>query len=253
MGTLDGKVALISGTGGGQGRAASLAFAREGAKIVGCDLLSQRNDETVELVRAAGGEMTGFGPVDLGEPEQAERWVADAAARYGAIDVVYNNAGNARFGPIAELSVEDWRATLRAELDTVFFVTKYSWPHLVARGGGVVINVASVAGMLGAAEPMLAHTAGKAGVIGMTRQTAVEGAPVGIRAVSISPGPIATPAIERVFGDDTAVRDRIAERTLLRRWGVPEEIAEVAAFLASDRASFITGANYVVDGGMTAF
>jgi NAD(P)-dependent dehydrogenase (short-subunit alcohol dehydrogenase family) len=250
---LDGKVVLISGSGGGQGRAASLAFAAEGAKIVGCDLLADASRETIEVVRAAGGEMTSFEPVDLGDPDQAKGWVDDAAACYGGIDVVYNNAGNPKFGPIAELSVEDWRLTLRNELDTVFFVTKFSWPHLVERGGGVIINTASVAGMLAAPAPMIAHTAGKGGVIAMTRQTALEGAPVGIRAVSIAPGPIATPAIDRAFGDNTALRDQISGRTLLRRWGTPEEIAGLAVFLASEKASFITGANYPVDGGMTAW
>src|SRR5258707_1094425 len=104
MGSLDDKVVLISGSGGGQGRAASLAFAAEGAKIVGCDLLADVSRETTELVRAAGGEMTSFEPVDLGEPEQAKQWVDDAAACYGGIDVVYNNAGNPKFGPIADLS-----------------------------------------------------------------------------------------------------------------------------------------------------
>jgi NAD(P)-dependent dehydrogenase (short-subunit alcohol dehydrogenase family) len=253
MGIFDGKVVLISGTGGGQGSAAALAFAAEGAKIVGCDLLVDANRATVERVRISGGEMTGFEPVDLGEPDQARQWVDDAAACYGGIDVVYNNAGNPKFGPIAELSVEDWRATLRAELDTVFFVTKFAWPYLVERGGGVIINTASVAGMLAAPAPMVAHTAGKGGVIAMTRQTALEGAPVGIRAVSIAPGPIATPAIDRAFGDNTEMRDQIASRTLLRRWGMPEEIAGLAVFLASDKASFITGANYAVDGGMSAW
>jgi NAD(P)-dependent dehydrogenase (short-subunit alcohol dehydrogenase family) len=253
MGSLDGKVVLISGSGGGQGRAASLAFAAKGAKIVGCDLLVDVSRETTELVRAAGGEMTSFEPVDLGEPDQAKQWVDDAAACYGGIDVVYNNAGNPKFGPIADLSVEDWRGTLRAELDTVFFVTKYSWPHLVARGGGVIINTASVAGMAAAKAPMIAHAAGKGGVIAMTRQTALEGAPVGIRAVSIAPGPIATPAIDRAFGDNTELRDQIASRTLLGRWGRAEEVAGLAVFLASDEASFITGTNYPVDGGMTAW
>ncbi|MER5687512.1 SDR family oxidoreductase [Streptomyces sp. NPDC002205] len=123
--------------------------------------------------------------------------------------------------------------------------TKFAWPHLIRRGGGVIINIASEAGMIaGAVPPMVAHTAANAGVIGMTRQRAMEGARHGIRAVAISPGPVLTPASDRDLGDDQAARDAIASKTLRKRFAQPEEIVELAAFLASDRAAYITGANY---------
>ncbi|WP_433220535.1 SDR family NAD(P)-dependent oxidoreductase [Dactylosporangium sp. CS-047395] len=254
MGTLDGKVVLITGTAGGQGRVAAQVFTREGARVVGADIQAAANAETVELVRRAGGEMTGIAPVDLTDPGQARRLVERAAGVYGGLDVVYNNAAFQRFGPVPDFSVEDWRTTVTAELDIPFFVSKFAWPHLVARGGGVIINVASMAGMIGGhVPPMVGHSAANAGVIGMTRQMALEGAPVGIRAVAISPGPILTPASDRDLGDDRAARDAITAKTLLKRFGRPEEVVELAAFLASDRASYITGANYPVDGGATAW
>ncbi|MFD5061727.1 SDR family NAD(P)-dependent oxidoreductase [Streptomyces sp. NPDC058394] len=254
MATLDEKVVLITGTGGGQGRVASLIFAREGAKIIGCDIQADANNETVELVRRSGGEMTGIAPIDLTDPEQAQRLVEDAVAVYGGLDVVYNNAAMQRFGPMPDFSVADWRATIAGELDIPFFVTKFAWPHLIRRGGGVIINIASEAGMIaGAVPPMVAHTAANAGVIGMTRQLALEGAPHGIRAVAISPGPVLTPASDRDLGDNQAARDAIASKTLLKRFAHPEEIVELAAFLASDRAAYITGANYPVDGGSTSW
>jgi NAD(P)-dependent dehydrogenase (short-subunit alcohol dehydrogenase family) len=254
MGTLEQKVVLITGTGGGMGRVASLIFAREGAKVVGCDIQVDANEETVELVRRAGGEMTGIAPIDLTDPQQAQRLVEEAVAAYGGLDVVYNNAASLRFGPMPDFSVGDWRATVAGELDIPFFVSKFAWPHLVRRGGGVIINVASMAGMIaGENPPMVGHTAANAGVIGMTRQLALEGAPHGIRAVAISPGPVLTPASDRDLGDNQAARDAITRKTLLKRFAQPEEIVELAAFLASDRAAYITGANYAVDGGASAW
>jgi NAD(P)-dependent dehydrogenase (short-subunit alcohol dehydrogenase family) len=133
-------------------------------------------------------------------------------------------------------------------------VSKFAWPHLVGRGGGVIINVASAAGMIAHEAPlMVGHVAAKAGVIAMTRQLALEGARHGIRAVAISPGPFLTPAADRDLGDNRAARDAITRKTLLKRFGQPAEFVELAAFIASDRASYITGANYLVDGGETAW
>ncbi|OAS16481.1 SDR family NAD(P)-dependent oxidoreductase [Paenibacillus oryzisoli] len=254
MGILENKIVLITGTGGGLGRAAALTFAREGAKVVGCDINVNANNETVELIRSSGGEMKGIAPVDLTDPEQARKMVEDAVVAYNGLDVVYNNAAIQRFGPMPEFSIEDWRVTIAGELDIPFFVSKYAWPHLVQRGGGVIINVASLAGIIaGETPPMVGHCAAKAGVIAMTRQFALEGAPHGIRAVAISPGPFLTPASDRDLGDNQAARDAITKKTLLKRFGQPEELVELAAFIASDRASYITGANFPVDGGASAW
>jgi meso-butanediol dehydrogenase / (S,S)-butanediol dehydrogenase / diacetyl reductase len=241
-GRLDEKVALITGTGGGQGRAAALRFAAEGAAVIGCDVKEEGDRETIELVRSAGGEMTGTAPVDLSDVEQATRWVDEAAAVHGRIDVLYNNASAARFAPLAEMSVEDWQFTIRNELDLVFYVTRAAWPHLVANGGGVVINTASVAGWIGAT---------KGAVIAMTRAIAAEGAPHKIRAISISPGPIETPGTEPLFSDPVA-RQGLEAAVLVDRLGLPDDVAALAAFLASDEAAFITGADFTVDGGLRA-
>jgi NAD(P)-dependent dehydrogenase (short-subunit alcohol dehydrogenase family) len=250
MGLLDGKIALITGTAGGQGRVACRTFTREGAKVIGCDLRAEDNAATVQHVRDAGGTMTGIAPVDLTDPLQAQRFVETAAKTYGGLDIVYNNAGGARFSPVPDLSIEDWRTTLAVELDTAFFVSKFAWPHLVDRGGGVILNISSMAGLIGfPSPPMAAHVAAKAGLTGLTRQLAVEGGPVGVRAVTISPGAIVT----REEDLDEATRETIKARSLLKRWGRPEEIVEAAVFLASDRASYITGANLAIDGGVTAW
>lgn len=242
-GRLQGKVALITGTGGGQGRAAALLFAAEGALVVGCDVKADGNAETVRLVEAAGGQMTGMAPVDLGDPDQAKTWVDAAAAVHGRIDILYNNAGLGRFGPVEEVSVEDWRFTMRNEVDLVFFVTKFAWPYLRQRGG-VVISTASVAGHVGL-QRLVPHCTGKGAVLAMARAFAAEGAAHGIRSVSISPGPIARPespappGYVRASGDTTA----------MKRQGTVDEVASVAVFLASDEASYLTGCDVPVDGG----
>ncbi len=247
---LQGKVALISGTGGGQGRAAALRFAAEGATIAGCDVNAETDAETADLVRQAGGRMT-TEVRDLGDPDQARDWVETAAAAFGRIDVVYNNASAARFGTVPDMTVDDWRFTIRNELDLVFFTSKYAWPHLAVRGG-VIINVASVAGWKASrGNGLSAHAATKGAVIAMTRQFAIEGAPAGIRANSISPGFIITPGT-RAFAEDPKIRAGLIAGIPLGRPGEAEDVIGMAAFLASDEASFITGADIIIDGGQTA-
>jgi NAD(P)-dependent dehydrogenase (short-subunit alcohol dehydrogenase family) len=248
---LKNKVALITGTGGGQGRAAALRFAAEGALIVGCDVKTHGNRETVELVKAAGGSITTMEPVDLGDPAQAKKWVEDALAVHGRIDILYNNASAARFAPIESFPIEDWQFTIRNELDLVFYVTRFAWEHL-AKQGGVIINTASVAGMKAGAVGGTAHGATKGAVIALTMQWALEGAPHKIRVNTISPGVIESPGTAPLLADP-AFRDMLMARNLVSRPGVPEDISGVAAFLASDDAAYITGANIVVDGGRMAW
>lgn len=251
MRRFDGQVVLITGTGGGQGRVAALRFAREGATVVGCDVDAASHGETRRLLSAEGLELHGAAPVDLGDPEQARRWVDDAAAAHGRVDVLYNNASAARFGPVGELSIDDWRFTMRNEIDLVFFTTKYAWPHLSVRGG-VVLNVSSVAAWAGTkAAGISAHAAAKGAVVSFTRQIAVEGAARGIRAVSISPGFVATPGTE-AFMRNPAARAVILDGVLMDRPGESDEVVATALFLASAEASFITGTDIVVDGGLLA-
>ncbi|MDX2541665.1 SDR family NAD(P)-dependent oxidoreductase [Streptomyces sp. WI04-05B] len=253
MNRVAGKVALITGTAGGQGRAAALLFAAEGAVVIGTDLDPDGAAATADLVQAAGGRMSSTHPLDLGDEDGVRAWVEDAATTHGGIDIVYNNAGATRFAPVAETSYADWTFTVRNELDIVFLVTKHAWPHLVARGGGAVLLVGSAAGISGSlTNTRIAHTATKGGVVAMTRQFAAEGAAHGIRANCISLGMIRTPATEAdLLAADHPMRD-IGRHIPLGRVGTPEEIARCALFLASDEASYVTGADLAVDGGWSA-
>ena len=210
-------------------------------------------EETVEMVRAAGGVMTSTHPLDLADREAVASWVSAVVAEHGGIDILYNNASAPRFAPIAQMSVDDWQSTLRNELDVVFHVTALAWPHLVARGGGSIVNIASMQGIsaIRFAPGGFAHAATKHGIVGMTRELALEGGPHGIRVNAISPGLIVTPATQAMVAVP-GLLDSFLDRQIIKRAGEPEDIARAALFLASEEASFITGANLVVDGGYTA-
>jgi meso-butanediol dehydrogenase/(S,S)-butanediol dehydrogenase/diacetyl reductase len=250
MGRLDGKRALISGTGGGIGRATALACAREGAHVVGCDLNPETSAETVELVRAGGGRMDAIAPVDLATEEGAGRWVREAVALTGGIDILVNNASAIRFGPIDALSFADWSFTIRHELDIVFLVTGAAWPHLVTSGGGSIVNVASITASRGAFfMPQNAHGAAKGGVLALTYQLVVEGGPHGIRVNAVSPAMTETPHTAPLLADPDGPAANIAARVPLGRWGQPEDVAHAIVFLSSDEARHVSGANIPVDGG----
>ncbi len=250
MGRLEGKVALISGTAGGMGRAAAIEFAAQGALVAGCDMNVEGDAETEALVRRAGGAMRSFAPVDLTDEEQALGWVEAAVAEFGGVDVLYNNASVARVGPWDELDYEEWRRSITYELDLVYLCTKAVWPHLVARGGGCVINVGSVSAVRGAAfVHQHAHGAAKGGVVAFTKHLMVSGIPHNIRAVSISPGMIRTPATSEI--PEQVLAELMAKTPSLRA-GEPEEVARLASFLASDEAPYINGADIAIDGGAAA-
>lgn len=248
---FENKVVLITGTGGGQGRTAAVRFAQEGAIVVGADIKAEGQAETVAMVEAIGGTMTGSGALDLTVADDVEAWVEQAAAEHGRIDAVYNNAGAFRGGDIATLSVADWSWSLERELTQVFSVTHAAWPHLVAAGGGSIVNTASIAGIVTLGEGGgIAHAATKGAVIAITRDLATTGARHGIRANSISPGTVETPATEELFADPQG-RAAMMTPQLIKRLGQPDDIVSAALYLASEEASFITGINLTVDGGYT--
>jgi NAD(P)-dependent dehydrogenase (short-subunit alcohol dehydrogenase family) len=250
MGRLDGKRVLVSGTGGGIGRATAQICAREGAYVVGCDLDPVTSQATVDLVRAAGGRMDAIAPVDLATEKGAHGWVDAAVALTGGVDVLVNNASSIRFGPIASLSFRDWSFTIRHELDIVFLVTKAAWPHLVTAGGGAVVNVASISATRGAFfMPQNAHGAAKGGVLALTYQLVVEGGPHRIRVNAVSPAMTETPHTRHLLADPSGPADAIRSRVPLGRWGQPEDVAHAILFLASDEAAHVSGANIPVDGG----
>jgi NAD(P)-dependent dehydrogenase (short-subunit alcohol dehydrogenase family) len=248
-GRLAGKVCLVTGTGGSTGRAAALAFTREGAAVIGCDVAVEAGEQTVEAVRAAGGEMDSLQPCRLDDPAECARLVEFALDRFGRIDVLFNLAGKSYFNSLEQVTDEDWHSARRDEVDLVFFLTRAAWPHLKA-SHGTVVNMASLNGQLSFKPiPSLSHTTNKAAIIGMTRQLALEGSEHGIRVNSISPGLIESKATEAQLEDDTWT-NTMKGRTLLGRFGRPEEVASVALFLASEESSYITGIDIVVDGGM---
>ncbi|MGK2850875.1 MAG: SDR family NAD(P)-dependent oxidoreductase [Candidatus Limnocylindrales bacterium] len=257
-GRLEGKIALITGTGGGQGRAAALLFAREGAKVVGCDLKVEGAEETTRMVKDAGGDMVSMQPVNLSDETEVQRWIDFAVESYGDFDILYNNASGVKSGTIETLTRDDWDFDMANEVTLIFLAAKHVLPVFKRRGGGVIINTASVAGMVGAAIPgnapgNLVHNVAKAAVLRLSENLAIELAPWNIRVNAVSPGIIDTPATAPLIGQEGSEMRRIfMDSILVPRVGQPDDIAYAALYLASDEASYVTGANLVVDGGWVA-
>ena len=252
-GRLENKVALITGTAQGMGRVAALCFAKEGAKIIGCDLNAEANRETVRRVRNNGDEMVSIEPLDLTNPEDAQRLVNLTEETYGRLDILYNNASSPRFAMLTEMSQEDWQFTIDNELSLIFFMVKAAVPLMIKSGGGSIINISAIAGIAG--QPVIgafAHAATKAGVLGVTRSMAYELAPYHIRSNAIIPGMISNPDKEGLE-ENPDVQELVSSKILLKRIGQPDDVVNAALFFASDESNYITGASLVVDGGWTAW
>lgn len=246
------KVVFITGSGSGMGRMAALRFAAEGAIIAGADISADGNLETQRQVTEAGGRMFIGVPVDLTDPTATEAWVNATVAELGGIDVLYANAGATKFSPIEETTPDEWHWVLKHELDLTYFPIKYAWNALKASRGNIVL-VGSTAGMRGSmTNTRVAHSVTKGGTIAMMQQLAGEGAIHGIRANSVSPGMIRTPATESDLLAANHPMRKIATAIPLQRIGTTQEVVNCTLFLASDDASYITGVNIPVDGGWSS-
>lgn len=251
---LAGKIALVTGIGGGIGKGIALLFARQGATVYGCDINAVSAATTVTEARADGLDIFSVHPCDLTQASDVQRFIDSAATRHNKIDILVNAAAiMPHMATCAEMDYEQqWSPTLVGEVDIVFLACKAAWPYLSNSGRASIINFASVSAFRGSKVfGMVAHCAGKSAVLGMTRQLALEGAP-SIRANTIAPGQVVTPATDHARAGKSGSEDAIRALIPMQRLGQPEDIAWCAVFLASDESSWITGANFPVDGGRTA-
>jgi NAD(P)-dependent dehydrogenase (short-subunit alcohol dehydrogenase family) len=251
MGRLDGKVCVITGAGGGMGREAAQVFTAEGARVCVADVARAPADETVGL--CAEGSAFAFA-VDVADEAQVEEMMRATADRFGGIDVLYNNAGISPGddASVLDTSVEAWQRVQDVNTKGVFLCCKHGIPLLLERGGGSVINVASFVAILGAATSQISYTASKGAVLSMSRELAVQFARQGVRVNALCPGPVETPLLLAIFGDDPAALERRRIHWPTGRLAQPREIVNAALFLASDESSYVNGATFTVDGGLTA-
>jgi len=254
---FDGKVALVSGGGSGIGRASAMGFAARGAKVAVADLDGAKAAAVAAEVQAVGGVALAIA-ADAGKPAGIEAMIGGAVAAFGGLDILHNNAfgqpvlppGQSRLAAIGDLDDQVWTHTIELGLTGVFRATKRAIPELLKRGGGAIVNTASISGLY-ADFAIGAYNAAKAGVINLTRVSAIEYAKRGIRVNCVCPGAIDTPLLQGSLGLP-GFREGTLKQIPMGRLGRPEEIAGVVLFLASDLASYVTGAAVVADGGLTA-
>ena len=250
MGLLEGKVALVTGGGSGIGRALSEAYAREGAKVVVADLSEAHGAETVAAIEKSGGQAA-FIRTDVSRPQDNEAMVALAVERFGGLHVACNNAGiGGDAAPVADYTIEGWEKVIGINLNAVFYGMKYEIPAMLQSGGGAIVNMGSILSQVGFASSS-GYVAAKHGVVGLTKTAALDYATQGIRVNAVGPGFIHTPLIAELEEDQEANQMLISKHPM-GRLGRPEEGAELALFLSTDKASFVTGAYFPVDGGYLA-
>jgi len=248
---LEGKVALVTGGTSGIGRETALLFTKAGAKVVVAGRREPEGKETVDLIRAAGGDGL-FVKTDVSQGSEVAALIQKAVERFGSLDIAFNNAGiEGAWVPIIRQSEEDWDRTINVNLKGVWFCLKYEIRQMLKQGGGgAIVNMASVTGLIGSVGAG-AYSASKHGVIGLTKTAALENAKSGIRINAVCPGVIETPMSERLFGAP-AIHKSVVGLHPVGRLGRPVEIAEAVVWMCSDRASFMTGQSLVLDGGFLA-
>lgn len=246
---LANKIAIVTGAGSGIGAASARRFAAEGAAVVVADIRGHKARETVDTIVDAGGVALAV-EVDVADAASVAAMVDAAVSQFGGLDVLFSNAGTLRPGTAEELSVEDWDLVMGVNVRSVFLGAKFAVPAMRARGGGSIVNTASVSGLHGDGGAVV-YAASKAAVINLTRALSTDYAPEGIRVNAICPGTIETPPVQRMMQHPDALRLNL-EAHALGRLGRPDEIAAAAVWLASDESSFVTGEAIVVDGGLRA-
>ncbi len=252
-GQLEGKTALVTGGGSGIGRAASLAYAREGARVVAVDLNTEGGEETVQMIKEAGGEAI-LVHADVSDPSGTQLMVDRAVAAYGSLDCAFNNAGVAGGRErrlTADYDEEDWDRVIGINLKGVWLSMKAEIPQMLKQGSGAIVNTASIMGLI-AAQGSVAYMAAKHGVVGLTKAAALEYAGDNIRVNAVCPGYIDTPLLQPVLAAHEGFEQRVVSRHPVGRLGRPEEIAEAVIWLSSPAASFVTGHSMAVDGGYVA-
>lgn len=252
-GTLEGKTALVTGGGSGIGRAASLAYAREGARVAVVDLNVEGGEETAQRIKEAGGDAI-LVHADVSNISGAQAMVAETLERYGRLDCAFNNAGisgGRDRNLTADYLEEDWDRVININLKSVWLSMKAEIPQMLIQGGGAIVNTASIMGLI-AAPGSVAYMAAKHGVVGLTKAAGLEYAEAGIRVNAVCPGYIDTPMLRPLFAETAGLKEHVVSRHPVGRLGKAEEIAEAVIWLSSDAASFVTGHNMAVDGGYVA-